>query len=990
MSDSRFLKNDQLKSLLSRIKTRVESGIANAISDSASTLNSSISNGDTSTLNSAKSYADGLKTTIDSSIASNLATAKGYTDGAKTALETNIGNHTGNTNNPHNVTYIQIGAAPTSHSHVEADISDLGSYATNSDLNSYGVSSVAFDDSTSVLTITMKDNSTKTATITGVSSSGSGSSSVTLQDLGGASATDLSNHTGDTSNPHSVTYTQTGAAAASHTHTESDITDLGNYASSSHTHTESDITDLGNYSLSGHSHTESDITDLGNYASSSHSHTVSDITDASTELASKSHTHVESDITDLGNYANSSHTHTESDITDLGSYASSSHTHTVSDITDSSSLASSNDISTLTTAINNYGVSSISINSSTGVLTLTMKDNSTKTVTIPLSSGGGNSGASITAINYDDSDEELVFTLDNNSTVTCDISDLISQLNITYESLDPRTYNSEWVDRMTGSGTELDPYLIYTPKDFIKINEDMTAHYKLMNNLDFAPVTGLQIEVEGDSYQTTTIDNTAPLYHNGEGFWPIGYNGYFPINSTSALSTSTWNPSSSPSNGLVKGDSSGTFTRDYYIFIGELDGNSKFIKGIACSPVNTYAVALFSFISSNASIHNLTIKDSVFMVNDVYVGSSDKESSLSSFCAFITSYTTTPSIAIKNVYNYATLINNRTTNSGSDCYIYTSGICGPVESSNWSSYLVSIKECANHGKIIFTNSSLYHKVSGIFNIRPDTTNQIVENCVNYSNLYGSKIYGIGNYVKGVNMNFGTVTRNVNGTSYAHAIASKNPAYYNVNQAFTIISNWETSYVDGYSDRTSYENAKKVKFKTIEELKSEAFVTEANSYLSSNLFIYNDLNVCDGFPLLIDEYNQYVGVNGNLNLALVDPLSNKIHKSGYTLEKLQKSITHDQIATEINQKMNSFNATQFAGVKIVEFTITTNNWSLDSNINKYKATKNDSGLVASSPVQLLKQFTSDNIEIGGVSTGYVTFISDTLPSSSVRVALMFIK
>ena len=58
MSDNGFLKNDQLKSVLSRIKTRVESGIANAISDSASTLNSSISSGDASTLSSAKSYTD--------------------------------------------------------------------------------------------------------------------------------------------------------------------------------------------------------------------------------------------------------------------------------------------------------------------------------------------------------------------------------------------------------------------------------------------------------------------------------------------------------------------------------------------------------------------------------------------------------------------------------------------------------------------------------------------------------------------------------------------------------------------------------------------------------------------------------------------------------------------------------------------------------------------------------------------------------------------
>ena len=40
-------------------------------------------------------------------------------------------------------------------------------------------------------------------------------------------------------------------AAGNHTHTESDITDLGNYADATHTHTESDITDLGDYASTG-------------------------------------------------------------------------------------------------------------------------------------------------------------------------------------------------------------------------------------------------------------------------------------------------------------------------------------------------------------------------------------------------------------------------------------------------------------------------------------------------------------------------------------------------------------------------------------------------------------------------------------------------------------------------------------------------------------------------------------------------------------------
>lgn len=346
MSDNGFLRNDKLKSVLSRIKSRVGSDIASAISESTSSLSSVITSGDLSSLNEAKGYADGLKAIIDSNItngdSSTLSSAKSYTDGKissvnsaindliesipgqiNLALETyensidyadatDLSNHTSNTSNPHSVTYTQTGAAAASHTHVEADITDLGSYANSShthtesditDLGNYATASHSHNlsDINSITASSTEINYLSGATgniqqqLNSLVTSGS---TLTLADLGGASSTDLSNHTGNTNNPHSVTYSQVGAAPTSHTHTESDITDLGSYANSIHTHT------------------ESDITDLGNYASSSHTHMVSDITDVSS-LASASHTHVEADIIDLGNYASSNHTHTLSNITDV-------------------------------------------------------------------------------------------------------------------------------------------------------------------------------------------------------------------------------------------------------------------------------------------------------------------------------------------------------------------------------------------------------------------------------------------------------------------------------------------------------------------------------------------------------------------------------------------------------------------------------------------------------------------------------------------------
>ena len=804
--------------------------------------------------------------------------------------------HKNDETNPHNVTAAQVGAAAISHTHVEADITDLGdyassnhthtesditdlgNYATNTDLNSYGVSSLSFDDSTSVLTITMKDNSTKTATITGTGSSGGeGSSSITLQDLGGASATDLTNHTSNTSNPHSVTYTQTGAAAASHTHVEADITDLGSYATN--------------------------------------------------------------------------------------------------------------------TDLNSYGVKSLSFDNSTGVLTLTMKDDSTKTVTIQVSGGSssGGSGVGISSASYNSSINSIIFTMSDNSTVNCSLSALLNQV-LAYESLDERQYNSEWEDRMTGSGTTVDPYLIYTPKDFVKINEDMTAHYKLMNNLDFAPVTGMTVEVSGSGYQIVTTDNTAPLYHNGEGFWPIGYNGYYPINSNSELSTSVWDISLASSN-IVDG-TKGSFTKDHYIFTGELDGNSKVIKGIACSPINTYAVALFSFLGNNTYIHNFTLKDSVFICNDVYCAGT--ETGIASIGAFITRYETAfAAVTISNVYNYATLINGRSTNSGN---LYSSGICGPIETSSWSTYPVLIKECANHGEILFVDQNLDHKVSGIYNINANNSAQLVENCINYVDLYGRTVYGIGSFIKGVNINLGTSSIN-QGTSKSniHAISSNsssNPAI----RSYANLTNWTTSYTNNMNDMSLYQTSKKVYFRTLAEFKTQEFVDEANALLASPAFKLNDLNVCNGLPLLIDEYNQYIGVNGNLNLSLIDPLENKVYKSGFSLQELQKVVTHREVSAEINQKFDNYVAEQFIGLKLLPFTITSSQWTAEEEdggdgtmvpTGNYTKQLSVTGMTVSSPVQLMTQLSDLDIEISAVASNSVTLIANTQPQSDIRVAIMFV-
>ena len=729
------------------------------------------------------------------------------------------------------------------------------------------------------------DKPVSTATqlaITGLSNRIDG---ITLSSLGGASSTDLSNHTTNTSNPHSVTYTQVGAAAASHTHTESDITDLGSYASSTHTHTTSDITDI------------------------------SDLATAS--------------------------------------------------------------------GLNTYGVSSMSFDTSTNVLTLTMKDGNTKTVTIPASSGSGsgNSGLTVSSITYDDANERLVFTMNDNSTINCDISDLVSSLNITYSSFDNRTYNSEWIERLTGSGTALDPYLIYTPRDFMKINDDMTAHYKLMNNLDFAPVSGLSIEISGDGYEITTTDNTAALYNNGEGFWPIGYDGYFPLNgetrSTSTFAEANW------SSEIIYGTNNAALAS---IFTGELDGNNKIIKGIICSPENTYSVGLFSFLGNGASVHNFTIKDSVFIVNDVYV-TGDKKSSVASVAGNLI-YTTgvRNAVNIYNIYNYATIISNRSTSNG-DENAQINGIFGRLNGDTNPGYIV--RECANHGELIIVNDSVHHGCSGIgyYKEYSNGDNRII-NCINTANLYGFKVFGIGQNIGKININCGNMT--------------KSNEYYG--EIWPITDHRSNSYIDGNqfvnitnqsvanSDYTT-DGSWNVYYKSATELKSQAFIDEANALLPEPVFAYNDLNVNDGWPLLIDEYNTLIGVNGNLNLSLIDPINNKLYKSGYSLKRLQKTVTYREMNTEINGQFSQYVSTQLSGLKTITTIVATTDWTAEEEsgtpTGNYLATVTASGITASSPVQLMTQLTNLEIEISEISSNSVTLIANSEPQSDIRIGIMFI-
>ena len=575
-----------------------------------------------------------------------------------------------------------------------------------------------------------------------------------------------------------------------------------------------------------------------------------------------------------------------------------------------------------------------------------------------------------------------------------------------YDPLDDRVYNSEWVDRMTGSGTPGSPFCIYTPKDFSMIGRTeqygLDKCYKLMNNLDFSELCGMELSIEDDSYNITTTNQQAPLYNNGEGLWPVGYDGYYPT-CYEARRGKTWQEI--VDNGSAfKTSSNGGYVAtihqagyEYYAFSGELDGNSKVLKGIVCAPVNTFSVGLFMLLTKNASVHNLTIKDSIFILSDVVLskeGNYELRAAIGSVAGMLTAAgisNGTFTVNISNVYNYATLINNVTI-YGSVERIYTAGILGWNSENTTEGYIIS--NCANHGQLICTSDTPNaHYVAGIVNSDNAYDNiQEIINCINTASFTGKLVRGLGSgYSSGVNINCGFIQSNVSNESFDYVIPSTGTAKSNDSCSF--FNNQTPNTINTLS------TSARVRFypKTPEYLKSEEFIIEANSYLAIPAFVYNDLGVNDGWPLLVDEYNTLIGINGNLSLAVVDPSNKKIYKSGLPMKKFQTIPTYREMVENTNQtvetKINTFNSEVLAGLKIVTVTIASTNWSAETDLSgtstgKYVATKSITGMTATSPVQLLSQISEDEVKIKTTSNNSVEFICDSEPASDIKVSVMF--
>ncbi len=79
------------------------------------------------------------------------------------------------------------------------------------------------------------------------------------------------------------------------------------------------------------------------------------------------------------------------------------------------------------------------------------------------------------------------------------------------------------VSAMTGTGTELDPYVIETAEDFVSVKDNLSAHYRLDRDISVSSTTGAIVEgaftgVFDGNGKTVTLNIEAPTDKSGDTF----------------------------------------------------------------------------------------------------------------------------------------------------------------------------------------------------------------------------------------------------------------------------------------------------------------------------------------------------------------------------------------------------------------------------------------------------------------------------------------
>lgn len=395
---------------------------------------------------------------------------------------------------------------------------------------------------------------------------------------------------------------------------------------------------------------------------------------------------------------------------------------------------------------------------------------------------------------------------------------------LSFGSLDPNEYNSEWVSRMTGSGTEASPYLIYTPYDFNQIRAHADAVFRLMNNLDLTAAIGLAFSVEGGILTRGEADASAPLYNSGSGFAPI------------------------PS------------------FSGVLDGNGRTVKGLTSCGDNVQGLIN---VLNGGKIQSLTLKGG-YIVNTkntaaaVYLGSFVGQSAGTAY--------------ILNGINHNTVL---TTATNSNTRVHLGGILGYADCEG-SGYNLIMRNCANHGRLYNDNLNSGGSLCGLIgdeNLNNTSSQLIVNSSYNTADLTGVNVAGITRRFASINNSnnkyYITGCYNAGVLTGSAACDSLIPA---------AIASIAAAFNNCYG-RSGYGSLNGADGLTLEAMKYADFVDLLNGNSEELLYAADDITANNGLPMLNFERNNAAGIP-DLPLALLNSFGGKVYSSKFSYNTLR--------------------------------------------------------------------------------------------------------
>lgn len=456
-----------------------------------------------------------------------------------------------------------------------------------------------------------------------------------------------------------------------------------------------------------------------------------------------------------------------------------------------------------------------------------------------------------------------------------------------YHQSDSREYNSEWVQRISGSGTSGDPWRIYTPYDLNLIRTSEfgagTGYYSLENNLDLEPCIGIRATVTNEGYTVETIDDTAPCFNHGFGWECLSlYQGHFNGN-----------------NHWIKG-----------LFIGPIDSTSNFNTYYPTVPYGQskddyirYRSNLFFRVRYNSVLENLHLIDSVILGGD---SRGDWECRISSFCGILYGGST-----IRNCSSYADIV------SANNRYSVTGGIVAECETFN-SALLYN----AFHGSLnFFLSSRSSGQVGGIAGRRPMGSSSNFEGNystadVSFGNTRGGLVGSVDSSASGPTVDLvsnyytGYVYPKDNTITYVYSLIG----YYGVLDDIQIARRLRFSY--SLENSAPSPHVQGTMF-TREYMMSRDFVDLLNSTLTLPRFVYRE----GSFPRL--DYEEDENTPYTAPIATIDTSNNYVLDSGYTVRTIAQMATSEDLAITTNvltSKINTKNTLTTA-----EVTIRTTDW-----------------------------------------------------------------